>query len=230
MRIPPGVPHDTRRLFHGARNSSSPAWGEHRMAVARSTRPILQVMKTNCRKKSLTLGEFIAAAHDAWGERWASGFVWLAANAHLVGFRGNNVLRFPGGISIASRFERTTGLKIQTGHVIRKSALVVLAVLSFCLPPFACGQQSAHRHHQPAGGRNSCPSQIRSRPHRTVQPGDVGFQCGADDRHHQTDEPGLSVRRRETGPDRNREFWPEPHLSGTIDQQSASGKVERRAR
>ena len=44
-------------------------------------------MKTNCRKKSLTFGEFIAATHDAWSERRASGFVRLAFNAHLVEFR-----------------------------------------------------------------------------------------------------------------------------------------------
>ena len=58
-------------------------------------------------------------------------------------FGGRNVLRLPGGIPITSRFERTTGLKIQPGHVIRKSALVVLAALSLCLSPFARGQQSA---------------------------------------------------------------------------------------
>jgi hypothetical protein len=45
-------------------------------------------MKTNYRKQSLTFGEFIAAAHDAWGERRASGFVRLAVNANLVEFRG----------------------------------------------------------------------------------------------------------------------------------------------
>ena len=45
-------------------------------------------MKTNCRKKSLTLGEFVAAAHDAWGGGWASVFVWLAVNTNPVKFRG----------------------------------------------------------------------------------------------------------------------------------------------
>ena len=45
-------------------------------------------MKINCRKKSLTVGEFISAAHDAWGGRRSSGFVWLAVNAYQVEFRG----------------------------------------------------------------------------------------------------------------------------------------------
>ncbi|HEX7617170.1 MAG TPA: hypothetical protein VF480_00475 [Verrucomicrobiae bacterium] len=47
-------------------------------------------MKTNCRKKPLTFGEFIAAAHDAWGGHRAGGFVWLAVNAHQVEFRGQH--------------------------------------------------------------------------------------------------------------------------------------------
>jgi hypothetical protein len=46
-------------------------------------------MKTNCRKKSLTLGEFIACAYDAWGKRRARGIVWLAVNARLVKFQGS---------------------------------------------------------------------------------------------------------------------------------------------
>ena len=62
-------------------------------------------MKTNCRKKPLTFGEFIAAAHDAWGERRASGFVWLAVNAHWSSFEDHNVSCFPSGISITSRLE-----------------------------------------------------------------------------------------------------------------------------
>jgi hypothetical protein len=45
-------------------------------------------MKANCPKKPLTFGEFITAAHDAWGERRANGFVWLAVNTNLVEFRG----------------------------------------------------------------------------------------------------------------------------------------------
>lgn len=45
-------------------------------------------MKTNCRKKPLTFGGFITAAHDAWGKRRAKGIVWLAVNARLVKFQG----------------------------------------------------------------------------------------------------------------------------------------------
>jgi hypothetical protein len=45
-------------------------------------------MKAHCRKKSLTFGEFIMAAYDAWGKRRARGIVSLAVNAHLVEFRG----------------------------------------------------------------------------------------------------------------------------------------------
>jgi len=55
---------------------------------------ILEDMKINCRKKSLTFGEFVAAAHDLWDERRASGFVWLAVNAHLVEFRGQKRFLF----------------------------------------------------------------------------------------------------------------------------------------
>jgi hypothetical protein len=46
-------------------------------------------MKTNCGKKLLTLGEFIAAAHGVWGGRRVSGFARLAVNALLVEFRGS---------------------------------------------------------------------------------------------------------------------------------------------
>lgn len=45
-------------------------------------------MKTICRKKSLTFGESIAAAHDAWGGRRAGGLGWLAVNAYRVEFGG----------------------------------------------------------------------------------------------------------------------------------------------
>jgi hypothetical protein len=48
----------------------------------------IQLMRTNWRKKALTFGEFVTAAHDTWGERRASGFVWLAVNTQLVEFRG----------------------------------------------------------------------------------------------------------------------------------------------
>ena len=53
------------------------------------SRPIFSAMKTNCRKKRLTFGEFVTAAHDVWDEHRANGFVWLAVNAHLVKFRGH---------------------------------------------------------------------------------------------------------------------------------------------
>ena len=45
-------------------------------------------MKTDCRKKSLTFGEFIACAYDAWGKSKASGIVRLAIQALLIEFRG----------------------------------------------------------------------------------------------------------------------------------------------
>ena len=45
-------------------------------------------MKTNDKKRPLTLGDFIAAAYRAWGKRRAKGLVWLAVNARLVEFRG----------------------------------------------------------------------------------------------------------------------------------------------
>ena len=45
-------------------------------------------MKTNQKEKALTFGEFIMAAHDAWGKRRARGIVCLAVNAHLVEFQG----------------------------------------------------------------------------------------------------------------------------------------------
>jgi ABC-type transporter lipoprotein component MlaA/pimeloyl-ACP methyl ester carboxylesterase len=60
-----------------------------------------------------------------------------------LSFGGRNVLRLPCGISTGSRFERTTGLKIRSGHVIRKSALMVLAALLLCLSPLAHGQPPA---------------------------------------------------------------------------------------
>lgn len=45
-------------------------------------------MKTNQNEKALTFGEFIMAAHDAWGKRRARGIVCLAVNARLVEFQG----------------------------------------------------------------------------------------------------------------------------------------------
>ncbi|MGA2028818.1 MAG: hypothetical protein ABSG87_01930 [Verrucomicrobiota bacterium] len=44
-------------------------------------------MKSNCRKKSLTFGEFIARVYDVWGERKARGIVLLAIKTHLIEFR-----------------------------------------------------------------------------------------------------------------------------------------------
>jgi hypothetical protein len=75
------------------------------------SRPILQAMKTNCRKKPLTFGEFIERVYDACGKHKAKGIVRLApwnnlcrltrrirtaystgraVNAHLVEFRGHD--------------------------------------------------------------------------------------------------------------------------------------------
>ena len=45
-------------------------------------------MKTNCRKKSLKFGEFIASVYDVCGKRKAGGIVRLAIKARLVAFRG----------------------------------------------------------------------------------------------------------------------------------------------
>jgi hypothetical protein len=47
-------------------------------------------MKTNCRKRSLTFGELIAAVHDAYGRQKAEGIVRLAVTARLVEFRGRD--------------------------------------------------------------------------------------------------------------------------------------------
>ena len=49
---------------------------------------MLQTMKSNCRKKSLTFGEFIACVYDGCGKRKARGIVRLAFKAHLIEFRG----------------------------------------------------------------------------------------------------------------------------------------------
>lgn len=45
-------------------------------------------MKTDSRQKSLTFGEFIAHAYDAWGKRKARGIVRLVVKAHWIEFRG----------------------------------------------------------------------------------------------------------------------------------------------
>jgi hypothetical protein len=49
-------------------------------------------MKTNCRKKALTFGEFIARIYDVCGKRKARGMVRLALKAHLIEFRGKQRL------------------------------------------------------------------------------------------------------------------------------------------
>jgi hypothetical protein len=41
-------------------------------------------MKSNSQRSQTTLGEFIAAAYEAWGERRARGAVRLAIKTHLV--------------------------------------------------------------------------------------------------------------------------------------------------
>ena len=52
-------------------------------------------MKTNGKEKTLTFGDFIAAAYRAWGARRARGLVRLALNAHLVVFRGRQNFVMP---------------------------------------------------------------------------------------------------------------------------------------
>ena len=49
----------------------------------RGCRFTLQAMKTNCRRRHLTFGEFIMAVYDAYGKK-AGGIVRLAVNARLV--------------------------------------------------------------------------------------------------------------------------------------------------
>jgi len=61
--------------------------------------------------------------------------------------------------------------------------------------------------HQSASGADRRSPSICARPIRTVQSGDVGLQPRVDERSHQADQPAVSVCRRETHPDRNREFW-----------------------
>lgn len=48
----------------------------------------LQAMKTNCRKRRLTFGEFIMAVYDTHGRQKAEGIVRLAVNARPVTPRG----------------------------------------------------------------------------------------------------------------------------------------------
>ena len=49
-------------------------------------------MKTDCRKRPLTFGEFIMAVYDAHGRQKAEGIVRFAVKAHLVEFRGRDRL------------------------------------------------------------------------------------------------------------------------------------------
>jgi hypothetical protein len=49
-------------------------------------------MKSNCRKKSLTFGEFVARVCYIRGERKAGGFVPLVVKSHLIEFRGHQRL------------------------------------------------------------------------------------------------------------------------------------------
>lgn len=51
-------------------------------------------MKVNPDKKALTLGEFITAVYDIWGQQRARGIVWLAVNARLVKFHGPERFEF----------------------------------------------------------------------------------------------------------------------------------------
>jgi hypothetical protein len=66
-------------------------------------------MKTNCRKRCLTFGEFVACVYDAWGKRKARGIVRLAVNAHLVEFRGHDrfVIFEPGPDNFFHSYEQT---------------------------------------------------------------------------------------------------------------------------
>jgi hypothetical protein len=78
---------------------SRPSWmGKTPHSTRTVSRPILQAMKTNCRKKPLTFGEFIASVYDACGRQKAEGIVRLAVNTHLVEFRGHDrfVIHEPG--------------------------------------------------------------------------------------------------------------------------------------
>jgi len=58
-------------------------------AISRLT---LQLMKSGCRKKFLTFGEFIACVYDGCGKRKAMGVVRLAVKARLIEFHGQQHL------------------------------------------------------------------------------------------------------------------------------------------
>jgi DNA-binding NtrC family response regulator len=81
-------------------------------------------VKTDCRKKSLTFGEFIECAYDAWGKRKASGMVRLALQAHLMEFCGQKrFLTSPGATQRPRRIlvvDDDTGLRqLETEVLIR---------------------------------------------------------------------------------------------------------------
>jgi ABC-type transporter lipoprotein component MlaA len=104
---------------------------------------------------------------------------------------------------------------------------VVLVVLALRLSLFAYGQEPAVGFTRPPAAETvvlpkSVPDPIE--PFNRVMWGfNKALMTGVI-------KPSSRVYRCETGPNRNRKFWQEPHLPGTIDQQSASGKVERSAR
>ncbi len=58
-------------------------------------RPIFPAVKSNYRKKLLTLGGFINPTHGTWSERRANGYVWPAVNVHLVAFSKRNLNCLP---------------------------------------------------------------------------------------------------------------------------------------
>jgi DNA-binding NtrC family response regulator len=81
-------------------------------------------VKTDCRNKSLTFGEFIACAYDAWGKRKAGGMVRLALQAHLIEFRGQRCfVTSPGATQRPQRIlvvDDDTGLRqLKTEVLIR---------------------------------------------------------------------------------------------------------------
>jgi hypothetical protein len=46
------------------------------------------IVKTNCKTRAMTLGDFVGMAYRAWGARRAKGLVRLALLARWVEFRG----------------------------------------------------------------------------------------------------------------------------------------------
>jgi hypothetical protein len=60
-----------------------------------SSRPIFPSVKSNYRKKLLTLGEFISSIYGACGRQEAKGIVRLAVNADRVAFSKRNLNYLP---------------------------------------------------------------------------------------------------------------------------------------